>query len=594
MKNYGGAMPIENWSGIVDTIDYAFQPIVNINTGRVIAYEALLREYTAAGFCSIQAFFDRAYEEMVLHKLDLMLREKALKKFVEAGFDEHARLFYNVDNRIIEMYDYKVGETSKLLESMGLQKNLFTFEISEKHEFKSLLETQGIFNLYQQQGYQIALDDFGTGFSGLKLLYHSEPNYIKIDRFFITDIFKDSKKRLFITNIINIAHSIGAIIIAEGVETKEEYFMCKEIGCDCVQGYYVARPTVEPAKLKQQYEAIKELAKNDKRDKSEKNTIKKYLKTIDKVTLDAKMEDIFEIFKNSNYSYLAVVDDLNRPVGLLREKTLRKYIYNPFGSSLLMNKKLGEKIDDFITRCSSVEIHTDISRIVKAFSFNNRADGVMITKNFEYYGFIDARDILDYLSNRNIMDARNQNPLSKLPGNKNVEEFILHSMEYAKGQALFTYFDFNDFKPFNDSYGFRNGDRAILLFSDILRKKFKKSNYFIGHIGGDDFFMGCQLDTGHGFEEVASDIDSTVKRFGNDVESFYSAQDQQNGYIEASDRHGNTIRFPLLSVSAATLVVDFDAVDQQKVGEDTVSAYMARMKKCAKKSPNNMVYASLY
>ncbi len=586
-------MPIENWIGIVGRIDYAFQPIVNINTGRVIAYEALLRSYEQAGFDSIQDFFNRAYRDQVLHKLDLLLREKALKKFVDAGFDEHARLFYNIDNRLLEMYDYKVGETSKILETMGLPKNIFTFEISEKHEFKSLLETQSIFNLYQQQGYQIALDDFGTGFSGLKLLYHSEPNYIKIDRFFITDIFKDSKKRLFITNIINIAHSIGAIIIAEGVETKEEYFMCKEIGCDCVQGYYIARPVVETARLKEQYENVKELAKNDKRTKDEKNTIKKYLKAIDRVSLGTTMEEIFEIFKNSNYSYLVVVDDLNRPVGLLREKTLRKYIYNPFGSSLLVNKKLEEKIEDFITRCSSVEIHTDISRIIKAFSFNNRADGVIITKNFEYYGFIDARDILDYLSNRNIMDARNQNPLSKLPGNRNVEEFILRMIENREGRALFTYFDFDNFKPFNDTYGFRNGDRAILLFSDILRKKFKKSNYFVGHIGGDDFFMGCLLDERHDFDAVAEDIDAAVRRFAKDVESFYNPDDQQNGYIESVDREGNTSRFPLLTVSAATLVVDFRTLAEAKVDEDCLSSQMAGMKKVAKKSPDSTVYASL-
>lgn len=586
-------MSIDNWLGVVETVDYAFQPIVNINTGRVIAYEALLRRYDKAGFNSIQDFFNGAYEEQVLHKLDLLLREKALKKFVDAGFAEYARLFYNVDNRILEMYDYKVGETSRILETMGMPKNIFTFEISEKHEFKSLMETQSLFNLYQQQGYQIALDDFGTGFSGLKLLYHSEPNYIKIDRFFITDICKDSKKRLFITNIINIAHSIGAIIIAEGVETKEEYFMCKEIGCDCVQGYYVARPVVDIGKLKQQYENVKELAKNDKRQKDEKNTIKNYLKKINRVTLETKMEEIFEIFKNSNYSYLVVVDELNRPVGLLREKTLRKYIYNPFGSSLLVNKKLEEKIEDFITRCSSVEVHTDISRIIKAFSFNNRADGVIITKNFEYYGFIDARDILDYLSNRNIMDARNQNPLSKLPGNKNVEEFIQRMIESREGRALFTYFDFDNFKPFNDSYGFRNGDRAILLFSDILRKKFKKSHYFVGHIGGDDFFMGCLLEGQHGFDEVAADIDAAVKRFATDVESFYNPKDQQNGYIEAVDREGRVRHFPLLTVSAATLVIDFNALHEMIVDEDCLSSQMAGMKKVAKKSPHNTVYASM-
>ena len=112
--------------------------------------------------------------------------------------------------------------------------------------------------MYQEQGYQIALDDFGTGFSGLKLLYYLDPNHIKIDRFFITDIANDKKKKLFLINIINIAKSINASIIAEGIETKEELEICKEIGCDSVQGYYIQRPTTNLKELKVTYPHLNE------------------------------------------------------------------------------------------------------------------------------------------------------------------------------------------------------------------------------------------------------------------------------------------------------------------------------------------------
>ncbi len=584
-------MSIEKWFQAAKVVDYAFQPIVNISTGKVVAYEALLRHWDKAGFESIDHFFNAAYEDQVLHRIDLILREKALRKFTRAELHEHARLFYNIDSRIIEMYDYRSGETARIMEELGLSKNIITFEISEKYEFKSFVEIKSIFNLYQQQGFQISLDDFGIGFSGLKLLYHSEPEYIKIDRFFITDVFKDTKKRLFVTNIINIAHSIGAIVIAEGVETKEEFYMCKEIGCDCVQGFYVAHPETQTDKLKKQYESIKELAKNDKRTKGDKGVLKKYLKQVESIRLDTKMEEIFEIFKSSNYSHVVVVDDLNRAVGILQEKNLRKYIYNPYGNSLLANKKIGEKLGDFVTECSSVEINTDIAKIIKAFSFNNKAGGVIVTKNFEYHGFIDAKNILEYLSQKDIVDARNQNPLSKLPGNKNVEEFMLARVEEHTGQVLFTYFDFNDFKPYNDTYGFRNGDRVILLFADILRRRFKKSNYFIGHIGGDDFFMGCVLGDDHGFETAAADVAITVERFEKDVESFYETKDKERGYIEAKDRIGRSGRFPLLSVSAASLTVDFDRL-KGKIDEDDIATLMTSLKKCAKKAPDHMIFSS--
>lgn len=577
---------------IVSKIDYAFQPIVNINSGRVVAYEALLRDYKNAGFSSIEDFFNAAYEAKILYKLDLLLREKAIKKFIDATFDKSAKIFYNLDNRIIEMNDYKTGATSEILDRLGVKKSIIAFEISEKFEFKSFLKAQEVFNLYQQQGYQIAIDDFGTGFSGLKLLYHSEPNYLKIDRFFIQDICTDRKKKLFISNIITIAHTIGAIVIAEGVETKEEFFVCKEIGCDCIQGYFVERPQTDVLKLRLKYSEVKELSMQDKKSKIEKNSIKKYVKNVKTVSLNSKMSAIFEIFKNSQNSYLVVVDEINRPIGILKEKKLRKYIYNPFGSTLLTNKRLSEKKDDFLTKCSSVEIYSNISKILKAFSYNNEAEGVVVTKNFEYYGFIDAKNILHYLNNKNIADARNQNPLSGLPGNKKVEEFIRERLENKGSSSLFTYFDFDNFKPFNDLYGFRNGDRAILLFADIMRKKFKNKNYFIGHIGGDDFFMGCEINDECSFEDVYSDISKTINSFSKDIESFYSYEDIQRGYYVSKNRDGVSQKFSFMTVSAATICLN-RATKNSYLPDNELSCLLASMKKIAKNDISHMMYASI-
>ncbi len=253
----------KTWLHIIDSIDFAFQPIVDINSGEAVAYEALLRNYKEVGFDSIDSFFDAAYEEKVLHSVDLKLRKKVLKKITTSQiYNKNIKIFYNLDNRIIEMANYKEGQTSKILDKLNIDKNALTFEISEKHKFRSFIEAQTIFNLYQEQGYQIALDDFGTGFSGLKLLYYLNPNHIKIDRFFITDIFKDKKKKLFLKNIINIAKSINSTIIAEGIETKEELEMCLEIGCNSVQGYYIQRPTILMNELKQSYPIINSVKKN--------------------------------------------------------------------------------------------------------------------------------------------------------------------------------------------------------------------------------------------------------------------------------------------------------------------------------------------
>lgn len=243
------------WINALKIIDMAFQPIVNIHTGEIFAVESLLRNYKDAGFHSIDAFFDKAYQDGVLFNVDIVLREKTLRK-IKPIYEKNNDLilFYNIDNRILEMEDYENGLTKKILTNNGYERDFITFEISEKYEFKSFVEAQTIFNLYSEQGFNIALDDFGTGFSGLKMLYYLNPQYIKIDRFFISDILTDGKKKLFVSSIVELAKKLKIEVLAEGVETEDELQVCKEIGCNLVQGYFIQRPTLNIDELKIEYQ----------------------------------------------------------------------------------------------------------------------------------------------------------------------------------------------------------------------------------------------------------------------------------------------------------------------------------------------------
>lgn len=118
---------------------------------------------------------------------------------------------------------------------------------------------------YKQSNFKIAIDDFGTGVAGFQMLYYAEADYIKIDRFFIQNIQNDNKKRLFCSHIIKMAHIMGIIVIAEGIETKEEYFTCKEIEADFIQGYFIQKPQQKIKKILSKYTHIEELYKKDLR-----------------------------------------------------------------------------------------------------------------------------------------------------------------------------------------------------------------------------------------------------------------------------------------------------------------------------------------
>ncbi|MBE0514800.1 EAL domain-containing protein [Sulfurimonas sp.] len=246
----------KKWIRNLKTLDVAFQPIVNIHTGKIFAVEALLRNYNEVGFSSIFELFDTVYKDNLLYSFDLKLRKKALKKLITIDGQEEIKLFYNLDNRLLDMPNFKHGNTGKLLKHYGIGKNRICFEISERHEISNVSRMQEVLAHYKSEDFCIAIDDFGVGYSGYKLLYDSKPDIIKIDRFFLSDIQKDAKKKLMARSITHLAVQLGIKVIAEGIETKEELLTCRNIGCHFAQGYFIQRPTLLASEIAQEYPHI--------------------------------------------------------------------------------------------------------------------------------------------------------------------------------------------------------------------------------------------------------------------------------------------------------------------------------------------------
>jgi len=187
------------------------------------------------------------------------------------------------------------------------------------------------------------------------------------------------------------------------------------------------------------------------------------------------------------------------------------------------------------------------------FNMNSQnAMGIFITEANKYKGFINLNSLLTLSYKRNIEIATNQNPLTKLPGNQQIEKYIFDTLNNTELDiAHMVYFDFNDFKPFNDYYGFRQGDRAILIFSELIQKKYS-NDFFIAHIGGDDFFIGAK---NKNFEELFELTSNVLKEFKDSVKNLYSNSDKKNGYIITKDRFDQKRKFNLLSTSCAIIEV---------------------------------------
>jgi len=252
----------KQWYKKLEILDIAFQPILNIHTGKIFAVEALLRNYKEVGFESIFALFDEVYKENILYSFDIELRKKTIKKFTQIDIDENLKLFYNLDNRLFEMPDFIKGNTKAILKEHNIPKDTICFEISERHQLDDLSSVEKVMKHYKDENYCVAIDDFGVGYSGYKLLHDVKPDILKIDRFFLQDVHIHPKKKVMLKSITHLAIQLGIQVVAEGVETKEELLTCQDVGCHLVQGYFIQKPTTNINEIKSNYLEILAITKN--------------------------------------------------------------------------------------------------------------------------------------------------------------------------------------------------------------------------------------------------------------------------------------------------------------------------------------------
>ena len=581
----------DRWRVRLEKIDYAFQPIVNIHTGNTFGFEALLRCHEEAGFASIDDVFDQAYEQGLLHQVDLILREKAFTKFAVFRKKYPAKLFFNLDNRLFDSMDYAPGSTQALLNACGFSQDDLCFEISEKHQFHDNSDVAKILEAYHAQGFKIAVDDCGTGFSGLQLLYYTEPDYIKIDRFFIQNMGNDPKKRLVVSTIVNFAHFMGSLVLAEGVETRDEYSQCKAIGCDMIQGYFVQHPTRDISELRPRYDRIRELARMDRRNgrSKDRSLIAGEVEYIKPVSVEANMISIVDRFrKEESATFFPVINHYEEPVGIIRESAFKEYIFSKFGRQLLENPNFGKDLSRFISKIPIADIHSSVEQLIETYTHYNNNEGLIMVDDMKYVGLLSTKALLKLINEKNLTLARNQNPLSKLPGNTMIHEYFSEALSDNQHTYHLAYFDFDNFKPYNDLYGFRNGDRLILMFAELLRAAGLSDNRFVGHVGGDDFFLGIRGGTR---DAVAIEIRKLALTFKQNAESFYEKTSIENGYILAKDREGTHRRFPLITVSAA--ILELPAQTDRPCTIEDAGNIIAMLKKEAKQSENGIAHASI-
>ncbi|HEX2842592.1 GGDEF domain-containing protein [Hyphomicrobium sp.] len=563
------------------TIDAALQPITDIRNGTVHGFEALARNTPALGFPSIAEFFAFAERIGARTEVDHVLYSKAAEKLVAAQKPSDALLFFNLDRRRAAALDETLPALLSSIRTAGLAPSDICIEITEGGEASSIEEPLPTVERLRRLGFRLAIDDFGTGLSGLQALYEWQPDYVKIDRFFISGLERDGRKRLFVSRVVDLAHTLGTKVVAEGVERAEELQACREAGCDLVQGFLVSKPTCDGSELRNVYSIVASLSSKSALQSASSLDNEGVITPLGSIADSTRLSSVVEYFlTHPECSFLPVVDGRSMPVGIIRERDLRSLMQSPFGRDLLKNGSFPLTVRDYVARLPVVDAKICPTQLIEQCA-QSIEEGIIVTTDMHYSGFVTSNALLRLAGTIRLRQAQSQNPLTHLPANDAILDFIGRACADNSQEHAFCHLDFNDFKPFNDAYGFHIGDRAIIMFAELLRSEFGSDNAFLGHIGGDDFFAGISGPA----EDFEARLIAVRKRFAFAAESLYAPEHRARGYIESKRRDGTLARFPLLSCSVALLHLAAGTHDKTT---SEISQELARLKTAAKLSATGL------
>ncbi len=215
---------------------FAYQPIVNVRTGVIESYEALVRgpEGRSAGevFSKIS--------EADKYQFDEMLRISAIKLAGEIGIK--CQLNLNFFPRNLSFSETAISSTLEAAKSAGIPLTSIVIEITENEIIDNVVWFSENIIKYREEGVNFSIDDFGAGYSGLNLLAAFQPESIKIDLSLVRDIDRNGPRQAIVRGIIRTCLDLGIDVIAEGVESNAECKWFFDEGVDRMQGYFLAKP----------------------------------------------------------------------------------------------------------------------------------------------------------------------------------------------------------------------------------------------------------------------------------------------------------------------------------------------------------------
>ncbi len=307
---------------------------------------------------------------------------------------------------------------------------------------------------------------------------------------------------------------------------------------------------------------------------------------VEPINKTASIMDVFLRFmKDEQLSLIPVVDN-NIVIGQVqRNRFLENTVLGRFGYGIHLNAKKSiyevmEKPTFILDYNITLE---EASMIIQKRELKHIYDDIIISRYNEYHGVVPINVLLETITQRSIIIARDSNPLTGLPGNWAIQREIERRI---RDKCVFDvcYIDINHFKPYNDCYGFEKGDKVITYLGNILKDTIIDiSDSFIGHIGGDDFIMVTKP------AHSKSICEKVIKSF-EELLPIFHGEDFINGYYVAKNRKYEEEIFSLLSLTCAIVSTETRRITSFAHLASIASEVKTEAKKLSRINKNSVIF----
>ncbi|MDQ7832084.1 MAG: GGDEF domain-containing protein [Desulfovibrionaceae bacterium] len=554
-----------------------YQPVVDFAPGTVLGYEAFLRGPEGTPFHDPLALLSFAEGIGQVFALEQLFFQTAVAGL--GPMEPGQLLFINIHPASFTDPQFTPAGIPGYLGDHGLHPDNLVFEFTERQTAGDLDILQQKLELYRDKGVRVAMDDIGAGNMTLRALCRIRPDFIKADVSVIGGIQSNPFNRVMMETLVCLGEKIKGRVIAVGIESETELTSLASMGVQAGQGYYFSRPAFPKPAITPRIPALATFSDVGRGELKCSTPVKNLIQETLMVVPGPTIREVKKLLEDRPPMANVVIVDTKRPLGILMNYNLDRHLSTQFGLSLYSDRKVVKLMDRDPLVVEGDRPLEEVASMAMRRENRKIYDDILVTEDGAFIGTVSVQTMLDSMARVQVELAKGSNPLTGLAGNVAIEAEINRRSRDGIPSSLI-YVDLDNFKVYNDVYGFKSGDKAILLTAEALREAVSRQGEpddFIGHVGGDDFIIMCG-------QKRAEDICRHIcDRFATSAPDLYTPEDRTRGYIVGRGRDGREGEFPLMSLSLGFL----DCAFAHPFTMEELSGRVAEVKKYAKSRPGN-------